>query len=411
MNFLLSAKRGNVTDWGAAKDFVTSYRQSLLDLTVSDISGSAETFFSETCATLENAITTHQSLVSRLNSTLEEVASAPSTVRLRELTVSFYADLYSLFGQFRSVPAFYQLSMTFLRRMSDTLMARVTDQLDQPAGHLPDMELIAAGQAGRCEYSPFSPLQILLLHGEVTASQSRAVELFSAALHSGFEEAGLAVDPVITPRNERWRGTLTEWQQRCEKGLRPQADEESIYLCRLSDLYPLGPDKGLGRQLKEMSSAALNGSRPALTNLIERMASLSNGLGIMGRLKLERNGSCRGLFRLEDHGILPLSVALSALALIREVEEVSSCERIHELLRRRELDVEMAERMLAAWYTLHDLRLRREQSFKTGELSDETSCLDPDELSAEQRHLLKEALESTATIQRYVEMTFSGMGE
>ena len=411
MKFLLSAKNGDVTNWGGGKDFATSYRQVLLDLTASDISGSAETFFSEASATLENAITTHQNLVNRLNSTLEEVASAPSTVSLRELTVSFYADLYSLFGQFRSVPAFYQFSMVFLRRISSVLIVRATDQLGLSGVHLPDMELIAVGQAGKYEYSPFSHLQILLVHGEPTASQLQAVEQFGLALHDGFEAAGLAVDPVVTPRNERWRGTLTDWRQRCEKGLRPQTDDESISLCRLSDLSTLNSDKGLGLKLRDISSRGLDGSRPVLASLIERMAALSNGLGIMGRLKVERSGSRRGMFRLHDHGILPLSVALSALALIREVEEVSSCERIHELLRRRELDVEMAERMLAAWYTLHDLRLRREQSLKIGELSDVSSCLDPDELTAEQRYSLKEALESTAIIQRYVEMTFSGMGE
>lgn len=411
MNFLLSAKNGDVTNWGAAKDFATSYRKALLDLTASEISDSAETSFSEACATLENAINTHQNLVSRLNRMVEEVASASPTQNLRELTISFYSDLYTLFGHFRSVPSYYQFSMTFLCQMSSTLIARVTNQLGLPAGHLPDMELIAVGQAGRCEYSPFHPLQILLVYDEVTTSQLQAVELFSSALHTGFEAAGFAVDPVVTPQNERWRGTLVDWQQRCEKGLRPQADEESIYLCRLSDLYPLSPDKGLGRQLKDISNCDLNGSLPVLTNLIERMAALSNGLGIMGRLKVERNGSRRGMFRLQDHGVLPLSVALSALALIKKIEAVSSCERIHELLRRRELDVEMAERMLATWYTLHDLLLWQERHFQIDELSDTSSCLNPDELTTEQRHSLKEALESTAIIQRYVEITFSGMGE
>lgn len=411
MKFLLSAKNGDVTNWGAAKEFATSYRQALLDLTSSATGGSAETFFSEACATLENAVNTHQTLVNRMNSLVEAAASAPSTGDLRELTASFYGDLYTLFGHFRSVPAFYQFSMVFLRRMSSVLIVRATDQLGLSVGHLPEMELIAVGQGGRCEYSPFSPLQILLVYGEITASQLQAVEQFGAALHDGFEAAGLAVDPVVTPRNERWRGTLADWQQRCEKGLRPQTDDESISLCRLSDLSTLSSDKGLGLQLREMSSSALNGSRPVLTSLIERMAALSNGLGIMGRLKVERRGSRRGLFRLHDHGILPFSVALSALALIKGIEAVGSCERIHELLRRRELDVEMAERMLAAWYTLHDLRLWREQSLRMEQLSDVSSCLDPDELTAEQRHSLKEALESTAVIQRYVEMTFSGMGE
>ena len=131
----------------------------------------------------------------------------------------------------------------------------------------------------------------------------------------------------------------------------------------------------------------------------------------MGRLKLERTGKNRGLFRLIDHGLQPLSAALSALALIKKSGATGNCERVHDLLRRGELDVEQAERMLATWHSLQDLRLMREQSFRVGEHAGLAACLDPDELTEEQLQALKEALESVAVIQRQVEIIFSGMGE
>jgi signal-transduction protein with cAMP-binding, CBS, and nucleotidyltransferase domain len=163
--------------------------------------------------------------------------------------------------------------------------------------------------------------------------------------------------------------------------------------------------------LKQTIRAALNGNRPAVAHLVNRMASLSNGLGLMGRLKLERSGSNRGLFRLLDHGLLPLTAALSALALLKESAGVSTCDRIHDLLRRGELDVELAERMLATWHCLNDLRLQREHSIQIEGHAGPSSFLDPDELTAEQLQSLKEALESVASIQRHVEIIFSGMGE
>lgn len=411
MALLLSAKGGDVTARRAVEEFTAAYRQALLDLAASDLSSGAETVFSETCAALETAIITHQKLLKRLDSLTEEVSAAAPSTRLRELTVAFYGDLYRHFGLFRSVPAFYQLSMAFLRQASAAIIAQAKDQLGLSARHLPEMALIAVGPAGRCEYSPFCPLQILLVHGKVAASRLQTIDLFCHTLHAGFEAAGLAVDPAVTPRNAIWRGTLAEWQQRCEDGLQPQADEELINLCRLVDQYPLHPGEGFARELKQISRAALGGSRPALTNLIKRMASLSNGLGIMGGLKLERSGNERGLFRLLDHGLLPLSAALSALALIRESPAVSSCERIHDLQKRRELDVELAERMLATWHSLHDLRLRLEQSFHIDEHTSQSLCLNPKELTVEQQQSLKEALESVAIIQRHVEIVFSGMGE
>ncbi len=410
MNLLLSAKGGDVTAWRAVEHFIAVYRQALLDRAASDLCGSAEAVFSGTYASIETAIAAHRELLKSLECLTEKLSAVPST-NLKELTVAFYSDLYRHFGMFRSAPAFYQLSMTYLREASATIIARATKCLGPDARHLPEMALIAVGPAGRSEYSPFCRLQILLVHGETAGTQLRNIDLFCQALHAEFEDAGVAIDQAITPRNAQWRGTPAQWRQRFEEDLNPQSIEELIDFCRLVDQYPLCSDDRLAREFRQASSIALRGCRPALTNLIERMAALSNGLGIMGSLKLERSGSDRRMFRIIDHGLLPLSAALSALALIKGSVATGNCERIRDLLRRGELDVEQAERMLATWHTLHDLRLWREQSFNITEHTDRTPCLKPEELTAEQRQALKEALESVAVIQRYVEIIFSGMGE
>lgn len=408
MDFLLSAKGADVNAWRAVENFNSAYRQGLIDLAASERLGSIETVFTEAGATIETAINTHKTLLKRLNSLIDGVSSTASG-NLKESTTAFYTDLYLHFGFFHSTHAFYQLSMSFLKQASRAIIAQTTDKLGPSACSLPEISLSAVGPAGRGEYSPFSQLQILLVHGDASESQRQLIDRFCDALHDGFEAAGLAIDAAVTPRNARWRGTLTEWQERCENGLRPQTAEEPINLCRLIDLYPLNQGEELARELKETSYAALLGSRSALTDLIDRMLSLSNGLGIMGRFKLERKGNNYGKFRLRDHGLLPFSVALSALSLIKEVAAVSSFERIQELLKRHELDVDMAERMLRTWHILHHLRLCREQSFHIGDIIDSSLFIDPAEMTAEQRQSLKETLESVAVIQRHVEITFSGM--
>lgn len=411
MDILLSAKGSDITSRLAVEDFAAAYQQSLLDRAALDRSESAESVFSEALVTIETAVATHQDLLKRLDDLINKVAAATASTNLRELTGDFYSNLYRHFGHFNSAPAFYQLSMAFLRQLSATITARAMDQLGLFARHLPEMTLIAIGPAGRCEYSPFCPLQLLLVHGEVAESHIQTITLFCQTLHSEFEETGLFIDPIVTPRNGVWRGTLTDWQQRGEDALRPQAAEDLINLCRLVDQYPLYPVEGFAPGFKKISSTILGGSRPAQANLIERMKSLSNGLGLMGGLKLERSGSGRGQFRLLDHGLLPLSTALSALSLIKSSTAISNSERIQDLLKRHELDVELAERMLATWHSLHGLRLQREQSFQIEQHINQPLFLDPHELSAEQRQLLEAALESVAFIQRHVEIIFSGMRE
>lgn len=412
MNPLLYAKGEDVTSWRAVENFIAAYRQALLNRAASDFDVSTETVFSDTSASIETALATHRELVKRLENLTERVSAASPPAELRELTFAFYSDLYRHFGIFRSAPVFYQLSMAFLTRASAAIVAQAAEQPGAGAAAYPEMALIAVGPAGRYEYSPFCRLQLLLVHGKATGSQLQSIDRFCQALHDGFEAAGVAVDPAVTPRNARWRGTMTEWEDRCkEEGLRPQVDEGIINLYRVVDQYPLYSSDRIVREFKQTCSTALSGSHPALANLIERMGALSNGLSLMGKLKLERSGSDRGLFRLVDHGLQPLSAALSALALVKNIGAVGNCERIHDLLRRSVLDVEQAERMLATWHTLHDLRLHREQSFQIGEQTNEAACLDPGKLTDEQLQSLKEALESVAVIQRQVEIIFSGMGE
>ena len=411
MDLVLSAKGGNVTSWRAATDFTAAYRQALLDWVVSDHSGDAETIFSETSAALEAAIATHRKLLERLNGLIEEVASATPTTDLKGLTVAFYDDLYRHFGRFRSAPVFYQLSMGFLCRTSATIIARAASQLGPEAAPLPELSLIAVGPAGRGEYSPFCPLQILLVHGEIDSAQLQTLDIFCHNLNAGFEAAGLAVDPAVTPRNAQWRATLPEWQERCELWLQPLTGNKLIDLCRLIDQYPLTSAEGFAGELKRLSGTVLRDSRPALARLIVRMTSLSNGLGFMGRLKLEGEGKYRGMFSLLNNGLLPFSAALSALALIKESPLLGNCDRIHDLLKRNELDVEQAERMLATWHSLHSFCLQLEQSFTIGESSNRALFFSPNDLTIEQQQSLKKDLESVAAIQLRAVITFSEMGE
>lgn len=410
MPVMLSAKGGDFTAWRAAEDFAAAYRRTLLDLAAADLSARTEAVFTETCAALEAAIATHRKLVKHLDSLMNSVATEYPAADLNGVTESFYGSLYRHFARFRSTQIFYQLSMDFLKHVSAAIIAHAAGQLGSSARDLPEMALIALGPAGRGEYSPFCPLQLLLVHGEAAPPQLRTLDLFCTFLHTGFEKAGLAVDPVVTPRNERWRGTLTKWRQRCENRLRPQEVENVIDLGRLVDQYPLYADGEYARELKQISITALNGNRRVLASLMTRMTALSNGLGLMGRLKLDRSGPGRGMFRLLDHGLLPFSAALSALVLIKESLAVGNCDRVTDMLARRELDVDLAERMLMTWHTLNELRLDREQGIPLEKRPDQGSFLDPAELSAEQQHSLKSTLESVALIQRHVEIIYSGMG-
>ena len=411
MKSLISAKGKDITAWRAAQDLAAGYRQVVLDRAASGRNGTAETVYSDSLSLLEESLETHKTLIGQSNILLEEVTAAPPAYRLKELTIEYYGVLYRHLDSFHSAPVFYQRSMDFLKTLTNVIMAHSRDQLGLFARHLPKMALIALGPAGRCEYSPFCQLQLLLVHEEVAASQFQTIKLYCHTLHDEFEASGLVIDPVISPRNAEWRGNMAEWRQRCLDEVRLATPDSYINVLRLADQYSLTPDEAGGQELKKIVTDILSESRPTQANLIMRIEALSNGLGMMGGLKLERSGAGRGLFNLRDHGLLPLSSAISALALIKGSSAGNSYDRILELLGRRELDVELAEKTLESWHILNELRLRREHAFNVVEHNERSFFLNPDELTAEQHHSLKTALTAVSSIQRHVGIVFAGLGE
>jgi len=411
MTFLVSAKGNNIKSWRAASDFAAAYRQAMLERASSDACDSASELFENALSGLKQLESEHDALLAELNGLLQKIALTPPSPALKELTAAFYGKLYHHMGLFRSAPAFYQMSMAFLRQVSTSLVNHAAEQLGLFAKRIPALSLVALGPAGRFEYSPFCPLQLLMVHGDADPSERETLHLFGHLLHTGFEELGLLIDPVITPRNPAWRKSLTDWQQHCSTVLQQQKQGEIIELLRLGDQYLLPPQEDMGQQFKKFSIPLLTANRPALGNLVSRMLTLSNGLSMMGNLKLERRKPETGLFCLPDYGLLPLSTAVSALALIKGTSANATPQRIRELLKRSELDVDLSEMILSAWHTLHEFLLLREKSFGIDPNNRQPLYLDPYELDDKQLVALKSALETVEVIQRQVGVIFSWMGE
>jgi signal-transduction protein with cAMP-binding, CBS, and nucleotidyltransferase domain len=349
----------------------------------------------------------HDASLEQLERILGETSAASDPGRLRELTKEFYGILYGHFGRFRSAPAFFQLSGQFLRELTGALDRYAVRQQGLSGCRLPDTALIALGPAGRGEFSPFCPLQLVLVHGDTGQAESETVSLYCRTLQEGFEACGLRIDREITPANPSWRGTVSEWDERLAHGLKQSRPMDSIELLRLADQDTLHSAAGLDDRFRQLAISRLRESPSAMGELVVRLLSLSNGLGIMGGWLLERKGPRRGLFRLFDHALLPLSVTVTALALISRVGAVSTPQRIRELLGGRVLNVELIERLMQSWHTLNELRLMRERELYPDWRGDNSLYLDVTVLDEEKKEALKEALETISTARRHVSVIHS----
>lgn len=411
MPIVVSSKRGDFGAWRTAGDFGTSFREQLLKSTATLTSEQAEALFRGVGEVLERRAAENDACLARLRHLIAEAGAAGAPALLKGVLQEFYGASYDFFGQNRSAPALFRLSGDFLRAVGGAVVAGAMEKLGPAAGKLPPVAVIVLGPAGRHEFTPFCRLPLLLVHGVADPSLAVPMDLLGAALHEQFEAAGLLPDEVITPRNPAWRGDLEQWRQRFAAGLERGTPAEMINLLRVADQAALFPNEGLEHEFCNLCMSQLHNSRASMAFLVTRVMGLSKGLGMMGGLRLKKFGPYRGMFALFDHALLPLTASVTALSLIHGVNAAGTRQRILELLSRQELNVEMAEHLLQAWFCLQELRLARERGLFPALNENDSLYIDVEGMADAETEQLRDTLETVATLQRHVTVSFSGWEE
>lgn len=409
MAILLSAKGSDITAWRAATDFSALFRQSLLNRLEHCGPDDAEQLLRQTISAIEGLAVANDAFCQKCAQQIADVSHCSEPAQLRELTTDFYSDTYTYFATHHSAPAFYQASSAFLQALAGAVRRYAENRMGALSRHIPRIGLIALGPAGRQEFSPFCPLQLMIVHGRPECPDAEAVSQFGHLIHEGFEASGLRVDSAITPRSPQWRGSMTEWHQRTLTTIERGKPQELIDLLRLADQSTLLGEDGLDDDFRLFSRSFLLESRPTLAMYVTRIIGISHGIGIMGGFRLVKSGPYRGKFAILENGLIPLTAAISAFALLKGDEAPSTPGRIRNGLARRELSVDLAERMLHSWHTLNELRLERELPVQPDWTNEGPLHLDIDLLNETERESLRSSLETAASAQRQVVLIFNEM--
>jgi hypothetical protein len=411
MALLVSAKGSDVLAWRAAGDFAVTFRQVVLGRMEFCRSDEAAKMLSGVSQALDDLAAANDAFCSRCDGLIEEVAACPEPGRLRALTTTFFAGLYDHIDIHHSAPVFYQFSLLFLQALAGSVSRYSYTMLGDSSARLPELALIGLGPAGRQEFTPFCPLQFMLVHGPVGDDGDGLIQRYATLLHEGFEACGLLLDGAVSPRNSQWCGSLSEWGQRLDKVLARGKSREVIEILRLADQTQLYGAGDAGTSFRQLSLATLAESPVARNNLVSRVVSLSNGIGMMGGLRFEKSGPYRGRFALLENALQPLSESLSALGPLKRLKAMATPARVRELLWLRDLNVDMAERLLQAWHMLNELRLIREREVQPDWANEAALHLNIEQMSVEEQEALRESLETVGNIQRHIGLNFSGVGE
>lgn len=398
---LLLAKGEDFAAWRGVEEFAVAYRDAAVKLA----SQRHPEGVAQLLELMEDLIAgvEQENIQARdgLSQLVNELATAADQAQLRLLLSRLYGSAYQHFNRFGSPSAFYSMSSTFLCAFASRCLQLASQQF---SADLPPLALITMGPAGRHESTQFCRMQLALVWDGPETLGSLMSEL-GKELVAWFRVCGLTLEENVTPLNADWLGSLGQWQERFEEAARTNDQEMLIEMLRLADKTVLVSQGNVGEQFNTLCNHYL-AKWPFVANLVERCTALSNGIGLMGNLKLEKSGPHRGAFPLLDHALLPLAAAVTAICLMRGVDTVGTPERLRELVRVSKLDVDLAERALQAWHCFSQHRLNLEQCAMAGQDCRDILHLLPATLSASEVERLRTALETVADLQRSMQVCF-----
>lgn len=408
MALLISAKNRDIGNWRAAGEFAADFRDALLGQTANLLSDDAESLFLDVEKTLEEGAAAHDQALLRMREMMVLASRSSDPAVLKKIVKDFQAEIICFFSWNRSATAYFRLQAEFYEAIASAVVkisrqrAGLSDTPDQP------LALIALGDGGRAEFSLKDRLKLLLICDERITSERMAV--LGETLHSIFDESGLLLDDTITPRHAAWRSTKNDLLARLTNSTKSESADALHELINLVNQRVLYNENELATGVRDECLKLLSGSRRALLIMVERLHTLSSGIGLMGGIKLEKSGPGRGKFRLYHYALQPLSCSVTVLSLLKGEMSLSTPERIRGLLSKGNLDVETAERLLNAWHNFNEHRAALESQNHIEGFDDEL-YLDYAAMGEQAQDDFKYYLETTAALLRHVIITFNNWEE
>lgn len=204
----------------------------------------------------------------------------------------------------------------------------------------------------------------------------------------------------IMPSNEKWRGSLADWERRLEETL--AMAKESFDLLDLIILIdarcikgPADLFEGLTRKLFTL----LLENQAILKDLIQSAVQMPTALGFLGRFKLETGGENRGKFNIKLYGWSPLIMSVRVLAVRQGLKETNTLKRIKGLREINVITKDVEEELSQAFLVFVKFRIMNQIEFGgDGDLS----YINPEMLGAEDASRLRRAMRSVEGFQKYI---------
>jgi CBS domain-containing protein len=316
-----------------------------------------------------------------------------------------------LFLRFYSVPALHENCTSYRDRLAGRAVELVRGEMPQPPP-LP-FALISMGSDGREEQTLITDQDYLIVYADGGSEPAdRYFHEFSDILVERLAQIGFKkCTGGIMPSNDKWRGSLSQWQRRLLSIVRYECEDYGTNLMDLivlSDARYVAGDRELAEELVSRIRTLEQEYFMALWGMAKAATEMKLALGFLKRFWTEGSGEHKGEFNLKLLAWAPLVMNVRILAMNQGVPATSTVKRIELLERERSFSPNTARGLIEAYRILTKHRVLLQIKVIKG-IQDDAYYLNPHALPREERERIRHALLLIEDLQKIIHTNFSIM--
>ena len=222
---------------------------------------------------------------------------------------------------------------------------------------------------------------------------------FSIKLTRALARVGYPLCPGdVMVSNPAWRGRLRDWQEKISNWVHESEPVDVLNSSIFFDFIPLTGDISLAHDLHEIVRQEVSAHPAFLYHMMTLDLRYKVPLGLLGRFILEKEGKHKGQLSLKHGGSTYIVDCVRIFALERNIQRLSTLDRLDALVEENVLAEATAEHIRAAFEAIIFLRLRHEISL-IEQGRPPSHFIDPQLLSKSEQDLLREAFQAVAKFQ------------
>jgi CBS domain-containing protein len=387
----LGSQKNDVAALTATRELVERLRQHIA--TAQGEGGDLEisSFLHQLAADFSAEYDAEETFLKAMGRMREDIAAAADAAELPSLLQSARTLIVDEFQHSNSPLAVHEAMNDLMEAVLQRIFALAQAAVSEP------WCLLAAGVIGRGEAS----LSPGLAGCFIGPHADRVAAMVSSLLPS----LNLRIDARLLAGGFSWFNSLAEWESAVAT-LTGSGDERSA---ALADIRQVAGNADIGKQAAVIAWRGVTWWRQS--DFFSAEARHSSGmrlpLGFFGGLKVEKSGAHRGAINMDAQAIGPLVANVRTMAIAAKLTVTGTADRIRELVRSGQLNVDPAGRALEAFHHLQRWKMAAEVAKGvTGDLLD--VYVWPERLSPQDHEAFKECLDAIAGIERLVVQNLTG---